>query len=195
MMHGYSTDSPERQRVPVILAGLAVGCAWLLAKGLDVWQITWPWWADAPSTMGFYGLLHGAFDRWVWRLGVWLKVLSVPVLAGDWSGYVTSSFDEHAAQHQVTAKIKQTWSRLSVTFQTQHSRSESVVATLRTDAPDPCLTYEYHNEPLPGAVDGMQAHRGTARLYLTNSTTLEGDYYSGRGRENQGRVRLTHLNA
>jgi hypothetical protein len=103
---------------------------------------------------------------------------------------VTSSFDEHAAQHPVTAKIRQTWSRMSVTFLTQHSRTESVVATLRTDAPDSCLTYEYQNEPLPGAVAGMQAHRGTARLYLSSATALDGDYYSGRGRENQGVIHL-----
>jgi hypothetical protein len=36
----------------------------------------------------------------------------------------------------------------------------------------------------------MQIHHGTARLRVIDENTLEGDYYSGRGRQNYGSITL-----
>ena len=56
---------------------------------------------------------------------------------------------------------------------------------------DIILTYEYHNEPLPGATGTMHAHRGSATLRLAeNGNALEGEYFSGRDRANYGAIHL-----
>jgi hypothetical protein len=56
---------------------------------------------------------------------------------------------------------------------------------------DECiLIYDYLNEPNSDAVDTMHMHRGTARLVLTETDKLEGDYYTGRDRKNTGAMKL-----
>ena len=47
----------------------------------------------------------------------------------------------------------------------------------------------YVNEPKSGAVGTMNMHQGTAVLKLKEQI-LEGDYYSGRGRQGIGSITL-----
>jgi len=61
-MHGYSTDSSERRIVPLLLALLAIALAWATSKFLAAAHLSVPWWADAPSSMAFYGALYALFD-------------------------------------------------------------------------------------------------------------------------------------
>jgi hypothetical protein len=60
---------------------------------------------------------------------------------------------------------------------------------------DECiLIYNYLNEPNPGTVETMHMHRWTARLVLTGTDRLEGDYYTGRDRNNIGVIKLRRKN-
>ena len=71
-----------------------------------------------------------------------------------------------------------------------HSLSASMVVT-----EDECiLIYDYLNEPNPGAEETMHMHRWTARLVLTATDRLEGDYYTGRDRNNIGVIELRRKN-
>jgi hypothetical protein len=192
-MHPYGTDSNERQYIPFILAGLAIAAAWLLFRVLDGLSIQIAWWIDAPSTMGFYGLFYTLFNRWIWRLELLhdLKLIKVPVLAGSWKGVISTSFDEHASAHDVEVEIIQTWTQISISLHGKDSKSHTLAATLLTDSPGGIvLSYQYRNEPLPHAISAMQMHYGTARLNLAKTGRLEGEYYSGRGRQNYGSVHL-----
>ena len=57
-----------------------------------------------------------------------------------------------------------------------------ISASLRTvDLLNAELSYQYVNEPMSNAPGTMEIHRGTATLELIGSS-LEGDYYTGRGR-------------
>ena len=56
-----------------------------------------------------------------------------------------------------------------------------------TDLPVPELTYQYVNEPKAIAPSTMEMHKGTATLKLSGST-LDGGYYTGRGRGEVGTV-------
>ena len=107
-MHPYSTDSKEREQVLLALAALAIVMAFGLSLSLQAAQLTVPWWLDAPSTMGFYGILFKCFDKSLWRSGSirWTRLLKVPVLAGEWHGHILSSFDNHKKPHEVTVRIK-----------------------------------------------------------------------------------------
>ncbi len=155
-------------------------------------HIVLPWWIELPSVIAFYGIGYELVDRSLWKgqLLHRVGVLNLPNLSGTWEGYVTSTFDSHADKHAATIEVRQTWTRIVVTLRTDHSESHSLAAALLVDRSfGPLLSYEYLNEPRPNALAAMQAHRGTARLRLQSARgveVLDGEYYAGRGRENQG---------
>jgi hypothetical protein len=190
MLHPYATDSDERKRIPLYLAGFAIvsaiGLSWVLQK------IHLPGWLDVPATAGFYGLYYEVFRHWIWRLPVlhkwgWVRV---PILCGSWKGYVVTSFDEAKGKHPVQATILQDWTHMQIRVASAYSKSNSIVGTILT-SDEIVVDYEYKNEPLPGAVETMHAHRGTSSLVLSSDgQQLSGDYYSGRDRQNFGSLHL-----
>lgn len=192
-MHPYSTDSKEREQVLLGLALLAIGLALGLSRLLHAAQFAVPWWLDAPSTMGFYGVLFKCFDKSLWQ---WVSIrrtrlLKVPILAGEWHGHVLSSFDDHKKPHEVTVRISQTWTRIMILLSSATSDSHTLTASIEVHAPEGVvLTYQYENQPKPGAVKTMEMHIGTARLVLADGGVLEGYYYSGRGRREYGSIHL-----
>ena len=189
-MHPYATDSSEGKFVPLYVAGLSILAAWILHRALGTLQFTIPWWIDAPSVIGFYGLFYTIFDKYIWRIRILrtIGVVKVPDSNGTWKGHVASSYDEHATKHDATIKIVQTWTKISIILETNYSNSHSQIAAVITENPNgTILSYEYINEPVPNAEQTMHIHRGTARLTLQpDGTVLEGEYYTGRDRENFG---------
>jgi len=195
-MHTYSTDSSEREQILLGLALLAVLLAWGLSRLLHFTQLTVPWWFDAPSTMSFYGILFKLFDRRVWqcRMLRWIGLLKVPVLTGEWRGHVVSSFDGHKKPHEVRIRITQTWTRIAILLSSDTSSSHTLTAAIQVRAPEGVvLSYQYENQPRPGAVKTMEIHLGTARLVFSDDRVLEGYYYSGRGRQEYGSIHLERV--
>jgi len=192
-MHPYATDSNERQMITFGLAVLAIGIAWALFRLFALVNFTVPWWLDAPSTMGIFGLFYTAFDKALWRQG-WVRrigLVKVPDLEGRWQGHVRSSFDQNSREHEVSVRIKQSWTRISLVLESTNSASKTLVGSLQVDTPDgSVLSYQYRNEPKPDALGTMQIHYGTARLVLRDAVVLDGDYYSGRGRQQYGSIIL-----
>ena len=193
-MHPYATDSEEKKKIPFYLAALAIALSFLIFR-LLVWRsISMPWWVEGPSPVVIYFLLSDRFSKTWWRWA-WLRrigVVSIPDLSGNWSGQVHSSYDDFKQPHQADVRIFQTWSEISIKLSSSTSRSHSQIASLLLGSPDgTILSYQYQNEPAPGSKTTMQIHVGTARLVLsTDQTGMEGDYYSGRGRQNYGSIRL-----
>ncbi len=195
-MHPYTTDSDERQKVPAFLAFAAVLAAFVLPKILLKLDWAVPWWLDAPSTMGFYGLFHTAFDRYMWRWS-WIRSLGlvkVPILDSIWEGELSSDYSP-GSPVKMKATIRQRWTKLSVFCEFPESRSESTTASLLVEGPaGPALLYQYRNAPVVTAVDTMAMHEGTVRLYLLNGE-LEGDYYAGRNRKTIGGIKLKKVSS
>lgn len=193
-MHAYITDSGERREVPLYLAGIAIVLSVALSALFNSFQIPIPGWLDITSMALLYGLIYWLFDEywWRWQIPRQLRIVRVPVLAGRWTGLVKSSYDDHRLEHPVELLIEQTWTGMQIRLTGKFSRSHSFVGAILVDAPEGIvLDYEYQNEPLPHAVDTMQIHHGTARLTLQSPTQMEGYYYTGRGRENHGFIRLS----
>lgn len=192
-MHPYSTDSHEREQIIFWLAVISVGLAWLLFRSLTAAHLTTPWWLDAPSTMGIFGLEFKLFDKVLWRQE-WIHrigLVKIPDLEGKWHGHIKSSFDQNSNDHEVNVRIRQSWTRFSLLLESANSASQTLIGSLQVKpAEGPVLSYQYRNEPKPGAVETMQIHYGTARLVLRNASILEGNYYSGRGRQNYGSIYL-----
>lgn len=193
-MHSYTTDSSERKFILLYIAGASVFAAWVLNRVLGAMQITLPWWIDAPSVIGFYGLFHVIFNKYIWRWRILRPtgVVKVPNLNGTWNGYVASSFDRHATKHNATLRILQNWTQISVILETNYSKSRSLIAAIIVEDPSgTVLSYEYLNEPVPNAKYTMHIHRGTARLTMqSDGRVLEGEYYTGRDRQNFGILRF-----
>ena len=195
-MHGYSTDSDERRVVPLLLACLAIFLAWLSSKLLVVIHLSVPWWVDAPSIMAFYGALYALFDRYLWRNGLVSKLglVRIPNLAGQWHGYLVSSFDGHEKHHHLVITIFQSWTHIVVFLTTATSMSRSCAAVIQVDDPEGvALIYQYQNQPLADAMKTMHMHYGTAMLRVSNGGCLVGDYYAGRDRRTFGRIYCRRL--
>ena len=196
-MHSYSTDSAERRHIPFFLAAAAIGSAFLLSRVLAIYQIQLPWWAGPIDTMTFYGLFYLLFDRivWKWQWIHRLSITKIPDLSGEWHGNVhpveTNGISAgRTAPTEIAVTIKQTWTKLLVVARTTLSRSHSLTGNFLVC--DQCsLSYEYLNEPNASAPDTMHTHRGMAKLEVgQGKTVLDGEYYSGRDRQNIGAIRL-----
>lgn len=189
-MHSY--DVTGRGRVVAALTVASLVIVWLLHIGLSAIDFEPQWWLSVPSFAGAYSALHWLFDRYVWRLGLFRTVglVTVPDLGGRWRGEVQSSYQPDGTPISVSVSILQRWSRVSISLETEQSRSRSVAATFRTeDVPRPELSYMYVNEPRGDAPDTMHMHRGTVILEATGDF-LEGDYYTGRDRREIGTLKL-----
>ena len=192
-MHSYDVEG--RGRVVVALTTGSFLLVWLLHVGLAAINFSPEWWLSVPSFAGVYSVMHWLFDRHLWRSGFLRKLglLIVPDLNGTWRGEVNSSYGSEGSTASVSAKIMQRWTKLSIALETAHSRSRSFSASFRTEnVPRPEIFYMYINEPKGRAPETMQMHRGTVSLELTGES-LEGDYYTGRGRREIGTLKLTRV--
>jgi hypothetical protein len=192
MPHPYATDSDERKNVIVFLVLLSTGTAVLVSYVLNIYSISIPNWAEGPSILFVFGILYTIFKRRIWRAKLLhnFGVVKTPVLAGRWTGFVISSHDGHKERRDVTAQINQDWTDLVVKLKGRDSHSFSISATLLT-GDEKLLSYEYQNEPHAHAPETMHSHRGQTRLTISEDLNqMDGDYYSGRDRQNFG---LLHL--
>jgi hypothetical protein len=124
-----------------------------------------------------------------------LRITRIPDLSGTWHGRVhpieTGGISAGLrVDTDVTIYINQTWTTMLIVGHTTLSKSHSLSGTLIT-ADECTLSYEYINEPSASAPSTMHTHRGVARLTINDrGTVLEGEYYSGRDRQNIGTIRL-----
>lgn len=194
-MHAYASDSTDRKVAPWAVAVTAV----LLAYGysLLIARLKWtvPWWVEAPSIMSVYGLGHWLYSRFAWRWRVLgIRLSEIPDFNGTWFGELTSSHAEVGSLPGMMY-IRQTWTDICVEFDCQKSRSYSLMAVINvTPGITEGLTFEYTNSPRHDAVETMNAHVGLNHLRLSpDGQTLEGDYFSGRGRQTFGRMKLVRV--
>ncbi len=192
-MHPYAIDSEERQNVVLGIAlvsvGLAYGFHWLMSH----MNIQAPWWVELPSAPGIAVVLYEAFDKWLWRWFRKIGIVKIPDIQGQWEvdGY-TSFAQERSFKAKVI--IRQTWTHISVYLETEQSISWSLAASLSFNQPEGAvLIYHYRNEPKPNAMKTMHAHKGTAVLRLKNDEFMEGEYYTGRDRQNYGGLTLRRV--
>lgn len=190
-MHSYATDAKDREWVLLWIAALAVVATLFLNYLLKVLNLQVPWWIDAPSVMGFYGLFYQLFDEVVWALRLEpIRFSNIPNLRGTWVGVIRSSYQNGTETRGVIIYIRQTWSKISVELETETSRSKSTMAAVYTeDSSEPGLKYEYTNEPGARSPETMHSHRGMVNLVLSpDRKTLKGNYFTSRSRQTYGEM-------
>jgi len=182
-MHPYATDSSERERIFAVLAVVVIGVVWLLHITLGSFYF---WW-NPVTIMGLYSILYLLFGKFVWRIGFLqnLGLVKTPDLGGTWSGRIKLASRWRGKVQEATLTITQTWTRTSIIFETETSKAHSLIASILTREPEgPVLSFEYLNEPKPGAKDSFNIQRGSARLLMRDGT-LEGSFYYGSGKQQQ----------
>jgi len=192
-MHPYAIDSEERRNVllgiALVSVGLAYGFHWLMLH----MNIQVPWWVEPPSVPGIAGVLYKAFDKWLWRWFRKIGIVKIPDIQGQWDVDGYTSFEQKGS-FKAKVIIRQTWTRISVYLETEQSISWSLAASLSFNQPGGAvLIYHYRNEPEPNAMKTMHTHKGTAVLRLKNDEFMEGEYYTGRDRQNYGRLTLRRV--
>lgn len=190
-MHAYATDV-DRKGVPIVIAIISIGVTLLFLYITQALKITIPWWADTPSVMGFYGILYTIYDRFLWQQHIGsIRFSNIPDVSGVWAGELTSSYNNET-KIDIVFYIHQTWSRIAIRTETATSTSFTTMAALNTDESlDPGLKYEYLSEPGAFATPTMQIHKGFGHLQLsTDGRSMTGNYYTGRGRQTYGTIKL-----
>ena len=194
-MHPYSTDSAERTRLVFYMAIFSMAIFWLLSwllamiKGLTSWGIA------APSIAIIFGGTYFLFNKYSWKWSLLHKVglVNTPDLSGIWTGTLNSSNDNYKKDYQIKIIINQNWTKISVRLVAEKSTSHSIAASIVTYHDGPygvSLTYLYQNDPRSTAEPSMQIHRGAVIFHLSSDNTLEGDYFSDKGRRTNGSINV-----
>jgi hypothetical protein len=192
-MHSYQIDDNLRTRIFIVSAILSVVAARLLYLIILQLPFSLPWWIETPSVLGFFGIFVWLFDNYLWKIGIvhQTKWFFIPNLNSAWVVEIKSSHKGFEETVEARAIIRQTASKICIALETTLSHSRSIYAALmRTERLNTFeLTYLYVNEPKADSIATMNIHQGTACLRISDDCkVLEGEYYSGRGRQTFGRI-------
>jgi len=186
-MHGYASDNFFRgPKIYFAIGAVAIVMASIVRPLLTIPPLAGFMDVAALSAGAVYGSLIWIYDRWGWR---WLSTMRN--LNGTWVGEITSSHNGGVKTNCVM-RVRQTWTRMVIVLETEHSRSHTTMAALYEEQPgDTGLKYEYVSEPKNQTIETMQIHRGVCTLNTaTDTDTLSGNYFTGRGRETYGEILL-----
>ncbi len=151
-----------------------------------------PIWIETPSVVAVVVALYSLFDKhlWAWPIFRHLRLIDFPDLRGRWSGRLKSSYDNE--ELEAVLEIVQTSSAIAVSLYSERSHSVSEIADFTVGSNGQTrLHYVYRNAPASLSPDSMQMHLGTVALtYFADVRALEGDYYTGRGRQTYGTMRF-----
>ncbi len=189
IMHPYSWNSPAQKIVTYGLVAPAILTTWPLFSI----PFAVPGWVFAPLALLFYLAYYELFDRFLWRVSVFrvLRLVDAPDLNGVWEAGLKSSFSHLKEEHRIFVRIRQTWTRISITAETPEAISSSVAAAVRMSDKTVELIYTFDARARGGSMDQSQKHSGTTWLRLSpDQTQFAGQYFTGRGRNNVGSLRL-----
>jgi hypothetical protein len=144
----------------------------------------------APLTV--FGALELVFDRWAWRILCVIPWLHVYSFSGKYEGNIWGADEK---QFPANIKVKQTWSRIEIDFESGAASSKSFSASVIKDRLANGVVELIYNYFAPGTHKGEErvgAHYGTAMLRRVNrGKKLEGDYYTEQRRDSYGYIKVS----
>jgi len=197
-MHSYQID--ENINTFKVITGIIISI--VLAYILHAILLQWPflsswWWLDYPSVFGFYGIFMGFYNKYFWKSNLVQKLdwLWVPNLAGSWDAEIKTSADQFEVPRLCKVFIRQTGSKISISLENETSISHSIhAAILRVEKLHfHELIFNYLNNPKGDSAASLHIHYGTAWLRISDKE-CDGEYFTGRGRETHGRLKLLNRN-
>lgn len=199
-MHTYSVDSNERVKIIVWMVIISYFLALIINYvlnfvydlicnievldniisqieliGVGIRQIT---------ILAAFGGLYELFDKKLWKTKLFQKTcVKIPNLNGEWEGEFNSNY-KGSTKGKAKLKIKQTWTKISITSDNEQSSSYSrVVGILLNTNKGINIVYQYENRTNEKSTKSMHDHRGYSDLIYTKEIEngeeveiLNGDY-------------------
>jgi hypothetical protein len=184
-MQTYITDSKDRKKFTWINALISMTIAYLtylLTYYVKQDSLSW---LCIPSMIAYYIILDYLSNAYSWKSSIVRRILSLdtPNLNGIWDGDSTYTLDSQCKTN-ISIGIKQTLDKIHITLASEETRGHSITASVFVDdVGSRSLRYEYIEEPRNNASQSVQMHRGSSRLILVDEVTLDGSYYSVKGRQ------------
>lgn len=121
--------------------------------------------------------------------------MKTPDITGTYKGSLSTTHDNHTEPIEAKLRIIQTWTTLELALETNQSLSKSYSAHIFFAHPkDVIVYYLYLNQPKIKTPETMNIHHGTSLLKISSDgEKLTGEYYSGRGRSNQGTIEFVRI--
>lgn len=211
-MHEYVATSIKRHLVVRTLASISIATS--IALGVLFHQLKLPSYIAPPTGVAFFVLVFWLYNQYLWRPKIGSPI---PDLRGTWEGTVDirkgedvkagedkaraePAAEEVPEELECTVLIKQTWTAISIEFETDKTESHSVTAALGPTGPDG-LHYEYnvtveHGKKLErNSQKTEDSHFGTAHLKPVRGSwdTLKGYYYNDRAFQRWGEYKIKRV--
>lgn len=208
--HLYSAGDVNRINVIHVLGAITAAGA----TGI-VWLTHISDWIGVVIAVALLWLILAGFEKraWHWRVTAKVPHCAMPDLSGEWNGWIEINKGKEGENVGIPldcrVEITQDWSRIAIDFETDVSRSWSVMASVdaRRDANDVVyheLHYEYYVIPrsdappeLSAQVELVDPHYGTAHLKLepgswprVRPTGLNGIWFNDQKFERWGKITL-----
>lgn len=191
-MHSYSCNQKSYKWVVISIFVLAVTIAYGYHLLSIKFSFALPWYVEAPSIFGVYGLIAWLYDIFLWKKSIFgIKLSRIPIYEGMWKGILISSYDK-GKEIPCILEIKQSWSSILCKLSTETSESYSCVARIESEAGvEEGIQWMYDNRPLNSAPKGMHIHRGVAHGKIGEDGKLVCDYFNcSRDRPTYGTITL-----
>lgn len=136
-----------------------------------------------------FELIFLIFDKWLWKLSFFNKLIKCPDISGKWEGTIKNpKFPEINAK----VEILQTWTKIIINLKTDTAKSKTTALTFFVeDSNNPELCYIYFNK---STTKKLVSHGGTGVLtYVKDEDKLTGYYYTDKHRENHGDINLKRI--
>lgn len=182
--------------------------SWLLIYGLlKIFGELPYYWNTIISTLTtgiLFLAVYFLFEKWMWKTKLFFKILKYPNISGQWSCDGVSSFQQEDNdmvkqdfKWKGTVIILQSWDKVRIRLETEHSVSNSISAAIVYDEIDEYkVLYSYENRPKDLNHTELRIHRGFAELTLNKSNeSATVKYYNTDGRKTIGTMlwkRLTN---
>ena len=186
----------------LVLIGISTALAYLIFILFGEWFSAQPTYVQIvlsmPTVPTIYAAFFFLFNRYFWRCGIF-KAVGIVVaddLNGTWKGVMKSSHDQLQQEISAELVIEQTATSIKICGKFDQSRSISTHEHFgKGDMYNQTvLHYFFKNDPNYDAVPTMAMHEGSAILiYAKQEDVLSGHYYSGRGRNNYGTIRVKRV--
>ena len=200
-MHDYSIDRHPKEKIIFFLAYLAIASAPFLndlgQQFVTFLEINTGWGLPpfiAIPILGLFFLIYQLFDKHLWKIRSFRKLLLVPDLNGQWvcSGNTTlKDGNQVSIDWNGEVTITQSWSKILVHLKTESSHSKSISACLFHEVGVGYkLLYEYESNPSANQHE-LKKHAGSAEiLFAEDCKTGEGHYFTDQHRQTVGMLSL-----
>ena len=125
-------------------------------------------------------ILIKIYDLWAWKWRFVRWTHDIPILAPAYKGTLSSSYKD-GKEYKGVLTIKQTFTKMSISFKSNESSSVSIVADIIDNHDMKQLIYTYQNDPKANIQERSPIHHGTAILNVDNVEKIEGNYFTERG--------------